>query len=163
MIASQLSGHCDVICNRLWRHQQNENRASATWGRCVKLVVCIVIYGLVVSCKKKNNVCILVTNHFCAHSSGKITLSWALKRFVTRVHTLFPITFIFCHCSSVPFHIEMRFVWNLFIIPPCKSLINWHLPRLDTSQQHIYRDDACAALLWGLLAQTRLSRIWIMN
>ena len=39
MIASQLSGHCDVMSNRLWRHQQNENRASETRGRCVKLVV----------------------------------------------------------------------------------------------------------------------------
>ena len=25
---SELSGHCDVISNRLWRHQQNENWAS---------------------------------------------------------------------------------------------------------------------------------------
>ena len=39
VIASQLSGYCDVIRNRLWRHQQNENRASVTWGRCVKTVV----------------------------------------------------------------------------------------------------------------------------
>ena len=38
VIASQLSGHCDVISNRLW-HQQNENRASETRGRCVKIVV----------------------------------------------------------------------------------------------------------------------------
>ena len=28
VIASQLSGHCDVINDRLWRHQQNENQAS---------------------------------------------------------------------------------------------------------------------------------------
>ena len=34
VIASQLSGPCDVISNRLWRHQQNENRASETRGRC---------------------------------------------------------------------------------------------------------------------------------
>ena len=39
VIALQLSGHCDVISNRLWRHQQNENRASGTRGRCVKIVV----------------------------------------------------------------------------------------------------------------------------
>ena len=37
--ASQLSGHCDAISNRLWRHQQNENRASETRRRCVKIVV----------------------------------------------------------------------------------------------------------------------------
>ena len=39
VIASQLSGHCDVIGNRLWRHPQNEDRASETRGRCVKIVV----------------------------------------------------------------------------------------------------------------------------
>ena len=38
MTASQLSGHCDVISNRLWRHQQNENWASETRGRCVNIV-----------------------------------------------------------------------------------------------------------------------------
>ena len=31
--APQLSGDCDVISNWLWRHQQNENRASETRGR----------------------------------------------------------------------------------------------------------------------------------
>ena len=46
MIASQLSGICDVISNRLGRHQQNDNRASETWGWCIKIVVFIVIYGL---------------------------------------------------------------------------------------------------------------------
>ena len=49
MIASQLSGHCDVIRNRLWRYQQNENRASETRGRCIKLVMFIVIYGFVIT------------------------------------------------------------------------------------------------------------------
>ena len=39
VIASQLSGHCDVISNWLWRHQQNENSASQTRGRYVKIVV----------------------------------------------------------------------------------------------------------------------------
>ena len=38
VMASQLSGHCDVINNRLGRHQQNENRASETRGWCVKIV-----------------------------------------------------------------------------------------------------------------------------
>ena len=47
VIASQLSVHCDVISTRLWRHHQNENRASATRGRCVKIVVLIVIDGFV--------------------------------------------------------------------------------------------------------------------
>ena len=49
---SQLSGHCDTIGNRLWRHQQNVKRTSETRGRCVKIPVLIVIYTFVVSCKK---------------------------------------------------------------------------------------------------------------
>ena len=67
MITSQESGHCDVIRNRLWRHQWNENRASETWGGCVKIVGFIVIYGVVMSCMKWINVCTLVTNCFCTH------------------------------------------------------------------------------------------------
>ena len=39
VIAPQLSDHCDVISNRLWRHQQTENRASETRRRCEKIVV----------------------------------------------------------------------------------------------------------------------------
>ena len=69
LIASQLSGHFDVNSNRLWRHQQNENRVCETRGRCDKIIVFIVIYGFVMSCKKWNNVCTLVTNCFCTHSS----------------------------------------------------------------------------------------------
>ena len=69
VIAPQLSGHSDVISNGLWRHQQNENWACETRGQCVKIVVFIVIYGFVMSCKKWNNVCTLVTNCICAHSS----------------------------------------------------------------------------------------------
>ena len=71
VIAPQVSGNCDVIGKRSWRDQQNENRASETRGRCVKLVVFIVIYGFVISCKKQNNVCTLVTNRFCAHLSAE--------------------------------------------------------------------------------------------
>ena len=52
MIASQLSRYCDVICNRLWRHQLNEDRASETRGRCVNIVVFVIIYGYIMSCKK---------------------------------------------------------------------------------------------------------------
>ena len=51
VIASQLSRYCDVISNRLWRHQQKEDRASETRGRCVKTVVFIVIYVFVMSYK----------------------------------------------------------------------------------------------------------------
>ena len=52
----------------LWRHQQSiatssaeRNRPTETRGRCVKIVVVIVIYGFVMSYKKYNNVCTLVT------------------------------------------------------------------------------------------------------
>ena len=39
VIASQLSGYNDVTSNRLWRYQQNVNRASEARGRCPKIVV----------------------------------------------------------------------------------------------------------------------------
>ena len=52
MLAPQFSGHCDVINNRLWRHLQIINRASETRGRCMKIVVFVVSFGFVISCKK---------------------------------------------------------------------------------------------------------------
>ena len=52
VFASQLSGHCDVIANRLWRHQQNVKLASKTLEWCVKILVLSVIYGFVMSCEK---------------------------------------------------------------------------------------------------------------
>ena len=70
VLASQLSGHCDVISHRLWRLQQNVNRASTTLGQCVNIVVFIVIYRFVISCKKWNNACTLLTNCLCAHLSA---------------------------------------------------------------------------------------------
>ena len=39
VLPSQLSGHCDVIANQLWHHQQNVKRASETRGWCVKILV----------------------------------------------------------------------------------------------------------------------------
>ena len=39
MLGSKSSGHCDVISNRLWRHQQNVNWASETRGRCMQIAV----------------------------------------------------------------------------------------------------------------------------
>ena len=52
LFASQLSGHCDVIANRLWHHQQNVKRASETWGWHAKILVFSIIYRFVMSCKK---------------------------------------------------------------------------------------------------------------
>ena len=108
MFASQLSVHCDVIANRLWRHQQNVKRARHSTGIMCEDPRFSVIYGFVMSCKKLDNVCTLVTNCLCTHSSvilvfisctvcatreinTKITLLWAHKQFATRVHTLFSI------------------------------------------------------------------------
>ena len=41
-----------VINNWLWRHQQNKNWASETLGRCVKIIIFIIIDGFLMSCKK---------------------------------------------------------------------------------------------------------------
>ena len=69
LIASQLSGHCDVISTRLWRHQENVDWASEPRRRCVKIFIFIIVYGFVMSCKKYDNLCTLVTNCLRAHSS----------------------------------------------------------------------------------------------
>ena len=67
MIVSQLSGHCDVISNQLWCHQQNEN-CEWDMGTMCKDRLFVVIYGFIISCKKWNNVCTLATNCFCKKS-----------------------------------------------------------------------------------------------
>ena len=70
VIASQLSGHFDIISNRFWRRQQNVDRASEPRGRCVKIV----------------------ERYFCVYFPRCFaTLSWALKQFVTPVNTFFDI------------------------------------------------------------------------
>ena len=52
MIMSQLSGHCDIISNQLWRHQQNENMWEWDTGKMWKDRHFVIIYGFVMSCKK---------------------------------------------------------------------------------------------------------------
>ena len=103
VFASQLSGHCDVIANRLWRHQQ---KASETLRWNVKILVFSVNHGFVMSCKKYKwcmNSCdeLFMRSLECYFGvyfprccatreiNIKITLSWAHKQFATRVHTLF--------------------------------------------------------------------------
>ena len=93
VIASQLSGHCDVIINRLWRHRQNENRASQTRGRRVNFAVFIVIPGFVKSCNKYLNICTLLTNCFCAHSSVITCQNLLATMFVCRFVCLFVCPF----------------------------------------------------------------------
>ena len=54
MFASQLSGHCNVITDRLWRHQQNMKRASKTRAWCVKILVFrVIVYSL---CRIRNKI-----------------------------------------------------------------------------------------------------------
>ena len=76
VIESRLSGHYDVISNWLWRHQQYENRASETLGRCVKIFIFVMIYGFIMSC-----MCYFSVYFPCCFAT--------LKQFVTWVHTLF--------------------------------------------------------------------------
>ena len=54
VFASKLSGHCDVIAVRLWRHQQNVIRASETRGLCVKIFV--LVSSMDSLCRVRNKV-----------------------------------------------------------------------------------------------------------
>ena len=54
MIMSQLSGHCDVISNRLWSHQQNGNWACGTWEDVWRFKFLSSFMDLL--CHAKNNV-----------------------------------------------------------------------------------------------------------
>ena len=54
LVASKLSGNCDVTSNRVWRHQQNVNRANKKRIRCMMIVVSIVMYGS--ACRGKNRI-----------------------------------------------------------------------------------------------------------
>ena len=47
-MAPQLSDHCDVITNRLWRHGKDVNREDEARGRHVKLIVSNVICVFVI-------------------------------------------------------------------------------------------------------------------
>ena len=100
VLSSQLSGHCDIIANQLWRHQQSVKRASETRGWCVKILVLKPFMDSL--CHVRNKImsvhlwrtvyaltwvlfwCLFLIN-------TKITLLWAYKQLPTRVHTLFSI------------------------------------------------------------------------
>ena len=111
VIASQLSGYCDVINNRLWRHQQNVNLASEARGWCVKIVVSIVIFFATPAI------------------DTKITLSWALKQFVTRVPTLFYIYILLADCVI---HLPIFFKYASLVFGHCyvwrsSSDVTWRI------------------------------------
>ena len=123
VIASQLSGRCDVISNRLWRHQQSVNRASEAQVRCVKIIVsssfmdslCRVryeityvfswrtVYALTRVFSGVYSPCCCATREI----NTPITLSWAHKQFATRGHTL-----IYIH-SQMPRHQQCCWVREL--------------------------------------------------
>ena len=106
VIASQLSCHCDVISNWLWRHHQNENQASETRRRCVKIKSSFLspfmdslyrVRNEIVYVLSWRTVSALTRALFCFATweiNTKFTRSWALKQFVTRVLTLFFICWI---------------------------------------------------------------------
>ena len=54
VFVSQLHGHCDVIANPLWRHQQNVKRARETRGWCVKILVLVSLMDSL--CRVRNEI-----------------------------------------------------------------------------------------------------------
>ena len=116
MIASQLFRYCDVISNQLWRHQPSEDRASKTRGRCVNIVVFIVFYWFVMSCKKYNNVCTLVTNCFCAHSSVMLCLIPSLLRNSGNKHKNNPLVSAETVRHSSTYIIFYEYYWDMPVV-----------------------------------------------
>ena len=57
VFASQWSGHCDGIANRLWRHQQSVKWASEVREWCVKILVLASFLDL--SCRVRNKIKLL--------------------------------------------------------------------------------------------------------
>ena len=91
VIASQLSGCCDVINNRLWRHQQNINPASE--ARVDVWSSSFLSSLLSPLCRVRNIIMYVLSwrtvSALTPEISTKMILSRALKQFGTRVHTLF--------------------------------------------------------------------------
>ena len=54
--------------NKSWSHHQHPNRPSGVQCQCVKIVFLTVIYGLIISRKKWNNVCTIIIDCLCIHS-----------------------------------------------------------------------------------------------
>ena len=146
VFASQLSGHCDVIADWLWRHQQNIKRASETRGLCVKILVLASFMDSL--CRVRNEIMYVLlwrtvyaltqVLFWCLFPSSvilvfiintKITLSWAHKQFATRVHTLFSM-------SELTMALFTRIYWSL-------ALMNYSI------SQEICTRFCCALLCCG--------------
>ena len=95
VITSQFSSYCDVPNKRFWRHQQNVNPAIEARGRCVKIVVFIVIFIVVMSCKKYNDVLL----EWQTVSAFTRVLLWCLFAELRSTETV-------CHSST---HIILNF------------------------------------------------------
>ena len=128
-----------ILSQRLWRHQQQENRASETRGPCVKIVIyCdeLFLWSLVGYFGIRFQRCFATRE-----INTKITLLWALKQFVTRVHTSFSMYLIssLMRYTSLPRSIIntiagvewwhrrnrtsvrpelIRFIWNIYVLFP---------------------------------------------
>ena len=105
--ASQFSGYCDVISNRLWRHPHNVQRTNATRWRHVKIVIlssfmdslcCVrntIMYVLswrtVYALTRVLWWCLIPSLLLNSGNKHQNTLLWSHKQFDTRVHTLFYI------------------------------------------------------------------------
>ena len=120
-IVSQFSGHCDIISNRLWSSAIDCDIISrmkpCEWDTGMMCKDRHFFHNLwtLYPCKKWNNICSLTTNCFeyyfgvyfirCFATweiNTKMTHSWALKQFVTRVHKLFSM------CTSCCRNIQQR-------------------------------------------------------
>ena len=93
-IIKSISNQCDVISNRLWRHQQNVNRAGETRVRCMKSFLSSFMDPL---CRVRNKILYVLSwltvyafsrvlfginlSHCCTTREiyTKIALSWAHK------------------------------------------------------------------------------------
>ena len=102
-----------LIANRLWRHQQNK---ASEWdtGWCVKnLVLASFMDSL---CRVRNKIMYVLlwrtvyaltgVLFWCLLINTKITLQWAHKQFVTRVHTL-----LFIELPTLCFFVSLHRVW----------------------------------------------------
>ena len=138
----------------MWRHPQSIVKSSAdrkpseqdTWTLC-KDGYFNVIYGFVMSCKNKNNVCILVTNCLCAHSSvillfipslprnsGNILQNNPLVSAETVCHSsTYIILYWFYYATILTFGVRYNqtplwhWSWNFNKFEPYLPTLVWHL------------------------------------
>ena len=98
VFASQLSSHCDLIACRLWRLQQNVQRARLedhVWRSS------LIESSIDLLCRVRNKIIYALSWRTVSELTGvlfwcnkhQITLLWAHRQFAMRVHTLFYIIY----------------------------------------------------------------------